>query len=37
MIVINFMVGSEQMRVDGVLKNGDIEPIMDYREWVFKI
>jgi leucyl aminopeptidase (aminopeptidase T) len=31
------MVGSEQKRVDGVLKNGDIEPIMDYGEWVFKI
>ena len=36
-IHIDFMVGSGQMRVEGVLKNGDIEPIMDHGEWVFKI
>ncbi|MHA1487479.1 MAG: aminopeptidase, partial [Promethearchaeota archaeon] len=36
-IHIDFMVGSEQLRVDGVLKNGDIEPIMENGEWVFKI
>ena len=36
-IHVDFMVGSEQMCVDGVLKNGDIEPIMDKGEWVFKI
>lgn len=36
-IHIDFMVGSEHMSVDGVLKNGDIEPIMENGEWVFKI
>jgi len=36
-IHIDFMVGSEQMRIDGILKNGDIEPIMNNGEWVFKI
>ena len=36
-IHIDFMVGSEQLRVDGILKNGDIEPIMNRGEWVFKI
>ena len=36
-IHIDFMVGSEQMNVDGVLKNGNIEHIMDKGEWAFKI
>ena len=36
-IHIDFMVGSEQLRVEGILKNGDIEPIMENGEWVFKI
>jgi len=36
-IHIDFMVGSEQLRVDGILKNGEIEPIMENGEWVFKI
>jgi len=36
-IHIDFMVGSEKMRIDGILKNGDIEPIMKNGEWAFKI
>ena len=36
-IHIDFMVGSEHMHVDGVLNDGDIEPIMENGEWVFKI
>ena len=36
-IHLDFMVGSEQMNVDGILKNGDIEPIMKNGEWAFKI
>jgi len=36
-IHIDFMVGSEFMSVDGILKSGDIEPIMENGEWVFKI
>ena len=36
-IHIDLMVGSEQMYVDGILKNGDIEPIMKNGEWAFKI
>ena len=31
------MGGSEQMHIDGILKNGDIEKIMDNGEWAFKI
>ena len=36
-IHIDFMVGSEFMSVDGILKNGEIEPIMKNGEWAFKI
>jgi aminopeptidase len=36
-IHIDLMVGSEHMNVDGILKNGEIEPIMDRGEWVFKV
>jgi aminopeptidase len=36
-IHIDFMVGSEQMRVDGILKSGDTEPIMKNGEWASKI
>jgi aminopeptidase len=36
-IHIDLMVGSEQMHVDGIFKNGDIEPIMKNGEWAFKI
>ena len=36
-IHIDMMVGSEQLRVDGILINGDIEPIMENGEWAFEI
>ena len=35
-IHIDFMVGSADLNVDGVLKNGVIEPIMKKGEWTFK-
>ena len=36
-IHIDFMVGSADLNVDGVLKNGVIEPIMKTGEWTFKL
>jgi aminopeptidase len=35
-IHIDFMVGSADLNVDGVLKNGVFEPIMKKGEWTFK-
>jgi aminopeptidase len=34
---IDFMIGSEKMDVDGIPKNGKIEPIMRNGEWAFKV
>ncbi|MBY9004061.1 MAG: aminopeptidase [Candidatus Lokiarchaeota archaeon] len=36
-IHIDFMVGSADLNVDGVLKNGTIEPIMKDGEWTFNM
>ncbi len=34
---IDFMIGSNKMDIDGILKNGKIEPIMRKGEWAFEI
>ncbi len=34
---IDFMIGSEKMDVDGITKNGKIEPIMRNGEWAFEL
>ncbi len=34
---IDFMIGSDKMDVDGILKNGKSEPIMRNGEWAFKV
>ncbi len=36
-IHVDFMVGSSDLNVDGVLKNGSIESIMKKGEWTFKL
>ena len=35
LIHVDFMIGSDQMDIDGVLPDGKIEPIMRKGEWVF--
>jgi len=37
LIHIDCMFGSNEMNVDGILKNGTIEPIMREGEWVFEV
>ncbi|MFW9968941.1 MAG: aminopeptidase [Candidatus Odinarchaeota archaeon] len=37
LIHLDFMVGSGEMNVDGILEDGTIEPIMRKGEWAFKI
>ena len=34
---LDFMIGSEKIDVDGITKDGKIEPIMKKGEWVFRI
>ena len=34
-IHLDFMIGSEEMRVDGILENGEIEAILRNGEWAF--
>lgn len=36
-IHLDFMIGSDKMNVDGVLKNEKTEPIMRNGEWAFKV
>jgi aminopeptidase len=37
MIHVDFMIGSDQMDVDGVTADGKIEPVMRRGEWAFTI
>ncbi|MFC4410172.1 aminopeptidase [Chungangia koreensis] len=32
---VDFMIGSEQMNIDGITKDGKIEPIFRYGNWAF--
>jgi aminopeptidase len=34
---IDFMIGSDRMDVDGIIKDGKAEPIMRKGEWAFKV
>ena len=34
---MDFMIGSEQINIDGTLKDGTVEPIMRNGEWVFEV
>jgi len=34
---VDFMIGSSEMNVDGILENGNIEPIMRKGEWAFEV
>ncbi|MFX0034034.1 MAG: aminopeptidase [Candidatus Hermodarchaeota archaeon] len=34
---IDFMIGSDKMDVDGILKNGKSEPLMRNGEWAFRV
>jgi aminopeptidase len=34
---VDFMIGSNQMDIDGVTEGGSVEPIMRGGEWAFKI
>jgi len=36
-IHIDFMIGSSEMDVEGILENGNTEPIMRKGEWAFEI
>jgi len=36
-IHVDFMIGSGEMKVDGVLEDGRVEPIMRKGEWVFSV
>ena len=36
-IHVDFMIGSGELNVDGVLENGRVEPIMRKGEWVFSV
>ncbi len=36
-IHIDIMIGSEKMNVDGIMQDGEYEPIMRNGEWAFKI
>jgi aminopeptidase len=37
LIHLDMMIGSEDMNVDGITKDGEIDPIMKNGEWVFRI
>ena len=32
---VDFMIGSEDMDIDGVLSDGTVEPVMHQGEWAF--
>ena len=32
---VDFMIGSADMDIDGVSKNGSLEPVMRQGEWAF--
>ena len=34
---MDFMIGSEKVNVNGMLKDGSIEPIMKNGEWAFDV
>jgi aminopeptidase len=34
---LDFMIGSGEMNVDGVLEDGTIEPVMQNGEWAFEV
>ena len=34
---LDFMIGSDKMAVDGILPNGNNEPIMREGEWTFNV
>jgi len=34
---IDFMIGSDEMDVDGILEDGTTEPIMRSGEWAFEV
>ena len=36
-IHLDFMIGSKEMRVDGILENGEIEAILHKGEWAFNV
>lgn len=31
------MIGSAEMNIEGILENGEAEPIMRNREWAFEV
>ncbi len=31
----DFMIGSGELNIDGVLENGDVEPVLQAGEWAF--
>ena len=33
---VDFMIGSSEMDIDGVLQDGSVEPVMRSGEWAFK-
>ena len=37
LIHLNFMIGSGEMDVDGILENQTAEPIMRNGEWAFEL
>ena len=37
LIHIDFMIGSGEMNIDGILEDGTIEPVMQNGEWAFKV
>ncbi len=34
---VDFMIGSDEIDVDGILENGSVEPIMHKGEWAFNV
>jgi aminopeptidase len=33
----DLMIGTAEMDVDGLLKSGDMEPVMRHGEWAFSV
>lgn len=36
-IHVDFMMGSDEMNIDGITDNGDVEPVMRAGEWAFDV
>ncbi len=37
MIHTDFMIGSEDLEIDGIIENGKAEPVMRSGEWAFEV